>query len=117
MRVLVCGGRDYNDKGFIYMTLNIIDKELGPIEMILEGGAGGADRLAYRWACETITPVRTYGADWEKHGKGAGPIRNNRMLREGKPDIVVAFPGGKGTAHMVSIAKRAGVDIITPVTE
>ena len=50
-------------------------------------------------------------ADWEKHGKAAGPKRNKRML-EWKPDLVVAFPGGKGTANMVQQARQAGVEVI-----
>jgi UDP-N-acetylmuramoylalanine-D-glutamate ligase len=57
-------------------------------------------------------PVETYEADWDTHGKAAGPIRNKRMLDEGKPDLVVAFPGGRGTANMISQARKAGVEVI-----
>jgi UDP-N-acetylmuramoylalanine-D-glutamate ligase len=51
-------------------------------------------------------------ADCETHGRSADPIRNRRTLDEGKPDLVVAFPGGRGTAHMVSQARAAGVRVI-----
>jgi len=51
-------------------------------------------------------------AEWDKFGRRAGPLRNEQMLREGKPDVVVAFPGGRGTAHMVRIAKEAGIDVL-----
>ena len=49
--------------------------------------------------------VEEFKADWDKFGRAAGPIRNAQMLREGKPDLVVAFPGGRGTANMVAQAK------------
>lgn len=59
-----------------------------------------------------MVPVIVYHADWNAHGRSAGPIRNAKMLAEGKPDLVVAFPGGKGTAHMVGIARKAGVPVV-----
>ena len=43
------------------------------------------------------------------NGYRAGPIRNQEMLDKGKPDLVIAFPGGKGTADMVGRALRTGV--------
>jgi predicted Rossmann-fold nucleotide-binding protein len=39
-------------------------------------------------------------------------VRNRQMLTEGRPDLVVAFPGGKGTANMVALARKAGVEIV-----
>ena len=56
-------------------------------------------------------PVSIYPADWDKHGKAAGPIRNKQMIDEGKPDLVIAFPGGRGTAGAVRLAKFAGVTV------
>jgi hypothetical protein len=56
-------------------------------------------------------PIDVYVAQWKKHGRAAGPIRNQRMLDEGKPDLVVAFPGGRGTADMIRRAERAGVPV------
>jgi hypothetical protein len=53
-----------------------------------------------------------FPADWEKYGKAAGPIRNQQILVEGKPDLVVAFQGGRGTANMVSRAQQAGVPVV-----
>ncbi len=54
-------------------------------------------------------------ADWTTHGRAAGPIRNARMLAEYHPDLVIAFPGGRGTLDMVSKAERAGVAVIRPL--
>lgn len=112
MRVLVCGGRDFADANLLDRTLNEIHEKT-PISCIIEGGATGADALAFRWA-STGNRVGTelYAAEWSTHGRKAGPIRNQRMLDEGKPDLVVAFPGGKGTADMVAKARRAGVRVM-----
>jgi hypothetical protein len=51
-------------------------------------------------------------ADWKRHGRGAGPTSNKLMLEEHQPDLVVAFPGGKGTAHMVGLAEKAGTKVV-----
>lgn len=57
-------------------------------------------------------PIESYPADWKRDGRGAGPIRNQRMIDEGKPHIVIAFPGGKGTADMVMRAEMAGIPVV-----
>ena len=73
---------------------------------------GGADTLGAEWAKAQGIPCEVYMADWEGLGRKAGPIRNQRMLDEGKPDLVVAFPGGRGTADMVRRARSAGLDVL-----
>jgi hypothetical protein len=111
MRVLVCGGRDYADYETLSATLeNGHARER--ISLIVHGGAKGADCLAGVWAFRRGVKCEVFPADWDKDGRAAGPIRNIRMLRESKPDIVLAFPGGKGTAHMISIARKAGVAVV-----
>lgn len=107
-RVLVCGGRNFNDTQFVYRTLSRLHAA-EPIERIIHGGALGADRLAGMWAALRAVPVDVFPADWSKRWRAAGPIRNETMLRVGKPDLVVAFPGGWGTADMVRRAELAGV--------
>lgn len=110
MRVLVCGGRDFNNIAFILTRLDKLHAET-PITEMITGGATGADKHASDWGKTKPEIVRwVCKADWEKHGKAAGPKRNARML-EWKPDLVVAFPGGRGTADMVRRAKAAGVKI------
>lgn len=111
MRVLVCGGRDYNDIDRVCQVLEKLHSEAG-IDAIIEGGANGADKLAKHWASHQLVPVETFWADWENQGSFAGPARNQRMLDEGRPDLVLAFPGGKGTADMCRKARRAGVEVV-----
>jgi hypothetical protein len=109
--VLVCGGRHFKDRGFVFVTLSALH-EANSIDVIIEGGATGADRLAREWAERQLIPVISYEADWRTHGKMAGPRRNAYMLVVGEPDLVVAFPGGTGTAHMIKIAKQRGVNVM-----
>lgn len=112
MRVLVCGGRDYKDSHKLWCTLNEYDQLYG-FSVLMQGGAKGADRLAKEWGEYWLkTPPLTFNADWVKYPKAAGPIRNKQMLDEGKPDLVIAFPGGKGTKNMVDQARARGVKII-----
>lgn len=109
MRALVCGGRDYTDREMIWYHLDFF----GPPEIteVISGMARGADTIAAEWALRFKFPLHKFYADWERDGKAAGPIRNQRMLDEGKPDLVIAFPGGRGTADMVRRAEKAGVPV------
>lgn len=109
MKVLVCGGREYWDAYRVFTVLDALHREVG-ITKIVNGDAPGADRLSSLWAVLAGIAVDRYPALWEKDGRrAAGPIRNQRMLDQEQPDMVVAFPGGTGTADMVRKARRAGV--------
>jgi len=108
--ILVTGGRDFRDKGKLNAVLCGLDRHYG-FTTLIHGGASGADTLAGMWAKEWGLTVLVYLADWAKHGPKAGPIRNQDMLERGKPDLVIAFPGGRGTADMVRRAKAAGVPV------
>jgi predicted Rossmann-fold nucleotide-binding protein len=118
MRILVCGGRYYSNRFKVHSVLNQLLEEHGSLTVI-QGGATGADMLVREWCAKAMRPgSRVKGkvemievpAEWETHGRKAGPIRNARML-EHKPDLVVAFPGGRGTADMIAKAREAGVEV------
>lgn len=109
MIVLVCGGRRYSNRDYVFDTL---DEIAADITLLIHGGAPGADTLANEWAKSRNVQCECYPAVWDMHGKAAGPLRNQRMLDEGKPDLVIAFPGGVGTADMVQRAERAGVEVL-----
>lgn len=111
MRVLVCGGRNFTDREAVFHELHQLAETHGWVTVI-EGGAQGADALARLWAQLCYQGLVTVHAEWKRLGKGAGPARNTRMLVSGKPDLVLAFPGGKGTADMVRQAREVGVQII-----
>lgn len=112
MRVLVCGGRDYSDWHTLAGVLHQIHRDAPHDTLtIIQGGARGADAMAREWCEAYKVAYINYPADWDKHGRGAGPIRNRRMLEDGRPDLVLAFPGGAGTANMVKQARAAGVEV------
>jgi len=108
MRVIVCGGRDYADVETLGRRLGAFHARHG-ITTILHGDARGADRLAARWATEHGVEALAFPADWRR-GRSAGPLRNTAMLMQ-RPDAIIAFPGGAGTADMIRKARVAGVPI------
>jgi len=116
MRILVCGDRNWNLISPIRRELQAIAKELAYSSIVvLHGACRGADTIAGEVAEELGLQVQGYPADWEKHGRAAGPIRNAQMLREGKPDLVLAFhtnmARSKGTKNMIEQANRAGIPV------
>lgn len=111
-RVLVCGGRDYNDYDTLKTVLSALQIDRGGFSALIHGAAKGADTQAGIYAERHLIPVASFPADWQKDGRAAGPIRNARMLKEGKPDLVIAFPGGRGTADMVRQARKSGIEVI-----
>lgn len=102
MRLLVCGGRDFSDKEWLNGVLDGIHQH-SPVDILIEGGASGADRLARDWAWNKGIHVATVCAMWVKYGKGAGHRRNEAMMRL-DPNMLIAFPGGKGTTNMLDTA-------------
>ncbi len=110
MRVLVCGGRDFSDYRHFAFAMNDINRDHGPFDTVIHGGAKGADWCAHLWCGNDRTELE-FKADWKRYGSRAGPLRNQQMLDEGKPDYVVAFPGGRGTADMIRRAMRAGIPV------
>jgi hypothetical protein len=111
MRVLVTGGRDYSDRATVFRELDKLHAEL-TICTLIHGAATGADSLADAWSKSRGVEVIACPADWSRHGRAAGPIRNKAMLTDHAPELLVAFPGGRGTANMISQARAAGLKII-----
>lgn len=119
MRLLVCGSRfwGYNsvaEQRHLIQVLDTVHRET-PITLLIEGEAKGADTLARHWAERNGIRVAPFPANWTQYKRAAGPIRNAQMLKEGRPEQVIAFHNNlaqsKGTAHMVQLARKAGVPI------
>lgn len=141
MRVLVCGGRDFGnvlpenrhdraeriqERNFLMSTLDLFAAEHSehyvpednwlPADIeIISGCATGADSVAIDWAVVNWCQLHEFPAEWEKYGKKAGYIRNQQMLDEGKPDIVLAFhndlENSRGTKDMIARAQKAGIPV------
>jgi predicted Rossmann-fold nucleotide-binding protein len=110
VKILVCGGRNYRDEERVYDQLDTL-QEIGGVSLIIEGGAHGADSLARRWAHDRGIHCVTMLALWDHYGPSAGPKRNAAMLLL-QPDLVMAFPGGAGTADMVKKARERKIDVM-----
>lgn len=117
MRVIVCGGRQLVGPSHTHAVETVLfdfEKVYGRIDRLACGMAAGVDQAAFYWAARSGVETGEYWADWIAHGKAAGPIRNRKMLLTEKPDFVIAFHGGRGTAHMVEIAHEAGYPVFRP---
>lgn len=115
-RIIICGGRDFNDKALLKTNLDSILSEFENVR-IVSGHARGADMLGEFYAKDNNISLSVFPAEWNKYGKSAGYRRNEEMLafaKQAKP-VVIAFWDGKsrGTKHMIETSKRAGVDVRT----
>lgn len=108
MRIIVCGGRDYGDAS---LMRGVLEAYADRKPVIVHGDSPGADRLAGELAHALGCLVEAYPADWERHGRAAGPIRNQGMVGLGA-DLCIAFPGGKGTEDMVRRARVRGIPVL-----
>lgn len=119
MKVCVTGGRNYWGQIRVYEVLSEIHATHDGISVIVHGDCRdiltgepcGADRWANEWALDHRTQIAAYAANWKKLGRSAGPLRNKFMLTMERPDLVVAFPGGHGTASCVGIARGLGIEV------
>lgn len=112
MKLIIAGGRYFVGRQKHLDWLNELEKEqLGsdPIEEVISGCALGADTFGSCWANSRGIPVKEFRPEWHKHGKSAGPIRNQEMAEYA--DAVVLFPGEKGTEHMYTVAKKKNLII------
>lgn len=115
-RILICGDRNYQDWIKVQEYLDTISRTT----IIIHGGAKGADSLAGNLATSLKMKVIKFSADWDKYGKAAGVLRNQQMLDEGHPDLVVYFhkdiENSKGTRDMLKRATDSGIRTINGET-
>lgn len=110
MRILITGGRDFADQMLLYMALDRLHHK-HIITLVIHGDARGADRLSGKWAVDRGIEVMACPPNWNRCRRGAGPVRNREMLAL-LPQLIVAFPGGTGTADMVCVARTPGFEVI-----
>jgi cysteine synthase len=111
MRIVVTGGRNFDDEQYLRKHLDAIHKK-SPVTQLIHGAASGADSLAARWASDRAIPQVAVPANWKAHGRAAGPIRNGEMLLDYEPDLVVAFKGGAGTADCIRQAEFSRIRVV-----
>jgi hypothetical protein len=114
MKVLVCGSRTFcgspawSDASPVLQRLNALPRDAE----IIHGDAEGPDRIAHRWAYGLGYVLHVYPADWKRHGRRAGIVRNLRMLDQ-QPDLVLAFwdRRSNGTGHTIREAQKRGIPV------
>jgi len=109
VKVLVCGSRIYKHRADgVRRRLNELPRDTE----IIHGNAEGPDRIAHEWAYG-VHVLHIYPADWQRHGRRAGYVRNVRMLEEQKPDLVLAFWDGRsnGTGHTIREAEKRAIPV------
>lgn len=115
MKILICGSRYYKNYIKIYYYLEKMQNKHEKL-IIIEGGARGADQLAKNACIELGIEYKEYKAEWDKYGKGAGPIRNQKMLDDNPDiDLVVSFhediDSSKGTKDMLKKARKKNISV------
>lgn len=114
-RVLVCGSRDWSNVAAVRCVL----AKLPVGTVVIHGDCRGADKIAGSIATKLGLDVIAFPADWDVAGPAAGPMRNQRMIDEGKPTYVIAFhadiDSSKGTKDMIrrARAEKLPVEIVT----
>lgn len=110
-RVIIAGGRDFQDFDLLSKTMDHLLSNINDSITVVCGMARGADTLGEQYAKARGYLVAYFPADWGKHGKSAGFIRNSEMAENA--DALVAFWDGKsrGTRNMIEIAKKRGLKV------
>ena len=113
MKVIVAGGRDFNDYELLKETLDNFQQEYGNIAEVVSGGARGSDKLGEQYANENNIPIKRFVPDWEGLGKKAGFVRNRKMGDYAKEHngMLVAFwdKQSRGTKGMIDYSTKIGL--------
>ncbi len=114
MRVVIAGGRNIHN---YELVLDAIEESKFNIQTVVSGGAKGVDALGERYAEEMNINLKIFHADWETHGRAAGPIRNRKMAENA--DAVIAIWDGKsrGTKNMIETAQKKGLLVYVKIIE
>ncbi|QHJ81415.1 MAG: hypothetical protein [Bacteriophage sp.] len=118
--ILVCGGREYDNRDRLYHVLDRLLLKVGRDDLVIVTGSQrkwheakrrfvGADFLAEEWAKEREIEYRGFPARWKSLKKKAGYERNTRMYQRSLPNGCIAFKGGAGTRMMCGIMIEYGI--------
>ena len=108
--VIVAGGRHFNNYPILEGRLNIILANLLDV-CIISGGARGADALGELYAKSNNLPCKVFKADWDKHGKAAGHIRNREMAEYSEYCVVFWDGVSRGSKNMIDTATKLGLNV------
>lgn len=113
MKLIICGPRDYHHLPTVVEAFTHFVQASGWPDEIVEGGCTGVDKLAKSIAIFTEIPLKSFPANWNLHGKAAGPIRNKEMAKYADALLAIWVDGGtKGTTNMVKQAEKLGLPVM-----
>lgn len=112
MRLLICAGRHYADT---LMCERVLDayRDIKCVQVLIHGASQFLGNVLEDWAREHEIDVVRYPPNWKKHGKQAERQRNQFMLNDSRPDVVIALPGGDDTRELILQARAAGIHVLT----
>nr|WP_314074728.1 SLOG family protein [uncultured Roseococcus sp.] len=113
LRIIVCGDHRRKNHGAVFEALNLLRRERG-VAAVLHGEQPGVAGLAAEWAKQSEIPTELFAAHWQEFQSKAPARRNASMIRYGRPDLLVAFPGGGNTIDLIVRAWRRGLPIWLP---
>jgi len=112
MKVIIAGSREIFDYNIVKEA---IEESKFEITEVVSGTARGVDSLGERWAYEHKIPVKRFPADWDKHGKAAGIIRNSEMANYGEALIAIWDGESRGTKNMIDTAKKKNLQVFIKI--
>lgn len=116
-RVIIAGSRGFDNYAFLEGRMDLLSEDWDEDLIVVSGGARGADKLGEQWAFRARHDVEVIPADWERHGRAAGPIRNEEMADIA--DAVVVFWDGisRGSKSMISAAVTRALELHVYIVE
>lgn len=112
MKLIIAGGRDFSSlNSFGFIDYCITRSPFRGIKEIVSGCAEGIDAEGEHWASHRMVRVKKFPADWKKHGKKAGPLRNKKMAEYADALLLIWDGESKGSSSMRKEAKKAGIPI------
>lgn len=112
MRLIIAGGRDFDDYPLLESVLDHLLQNTPPDEItVISGTAKGADSLGERWADNNAIPIRYYPADWRTYGKRAGYVGNEQMTKTATHCVCFWDGKSKGTRHMIELAWKLDLSV------
>ena len=112
-KVIIAGSREFTDYALLEKKCDKILKDIPKDKLIIVSGkCSGADLLGEHYAKSRGIPIEEFPADWNKHGKAAGPIRNKQMAYYASHLIVFWNGNDKGgSINMIKQAREQGLTI------
>jgi hypothetical protein len=110
VKTIIAGSRNFTDPTLVEMAVELARNHIQVTEVV-SGQCEGIDRLGEIWATTHDIPCSYFPADWDKHGKAAGPIRNSEMVNYADALIAVWDGRSRGTMDVIKKARTKGLKV------